>query len=108
MIQAAKLSPSMKDGIVGLTSAQASERPQTMPVPRGPKSHLWQPETRKSQPRSGGCSGSTPKPCTASTQRSVLPLPSSASRSARASAIARIGSFTPVLECTQVTATAFV
>jgi hypothetical protein len=33
-------------------------------------------------------------------------LPSSSSRSASASAIARTGSFTPVLECTQVTATA--
>ena len=31
---------------------QASGRPQTMPVPRGPNSHLWQPATKKSQPRS--------------------------------------------------------
>ncbi|MGH3042219.1 MAG: hypothetical protein ACRDNG_10885 [Gaiellaceae bacterium] len=35
-----KLSRSVKEGIVGLTSAQASERPQTIPVPRGPNSHL--------------------------------------------------------------------
>jgi hypothetical protein len=35
-------------------------------------------------------------------------LPSSASRSASASATARIGSFTPVLECTHVSATILV
>jgi hypothetical protein len=39
-------------------------------------------------------------------ESSVFRFPSSTSRSPRASAIARIGSFTPVLECTHVSATA--
>src|SRR5678815_143047 len=84
----------------------ALERPQTIPVPRGPNIHLCVPATKKSQPRSGRLTFSTPSPCTPSTQRStrsddvLLAL-----IVARASAILRIGSFTPVLECTQVRAT---
>ena len=60
-----------KLGTVPVTSAQASRRPQTRPVPRGPNSHLWQPATRKSQPRAGTASGSTPRAWTASAQTST-------------------------------------
>src|SRR5436309_10822410 len=61
--------------------------------------------TKKSQPNSGRVVPSTPRPWTPSTQNSTR---SRSSRSAliglSASAIARSGSFTPVQECTQVTA----
>jgi hypothetical protein len=67
---------------------------------------LWQPDAKKSQPSAGSRTFSIPKPCTPSTQsriRSASLRPRLSGRSA--SAIRRIGSFTPVLECTHVNAT---
>ena len=81
-----------------MTGARASQsRAQSTPVPRGPPSHLWVPATKTSQKSTG--SGSTPRACTASTT-------SSGPSSAAASLVT--GTFTPVPECTQVTATTFV
>ncbi len=88
-------------GITGVRFVHAGRRPQIRPVPRGPNSHLWHPDTRKSAPSSSGVAVSAPNPCTPSTHSSVA----SPFLALMASAIARIGSFTPVLECTQVTAT---
>ena len=91
--------------MTGCTAFHAAGLAQTIPVPRGPKSHLWQPAMRKSQRRSATLSFSTPTACTPSTDKSTR-SPSSrlAFASAIASAILRMGSLSPVLECTQVTA----
>ena len=91
-------------GIVG-TASHASGVPHTTPVPRGPKSHLWVPAMKKSQPRSSTVTSSTPSPWTPSTHSSARRPSRSRSRSASAAAIAAIGSFTPVPEWTHVTAT---
>jgi hypothetical protein len=97
---------SMNEGIVWVTCCHALGRPQTMPVPRGPKSHLWHPAAKKSQPRAGSLTFSTPKPWTPSTQSRIRSASlRSRLRRPSASAIRRIGSLTPVLECTHVSAT---
>jgi beta-N-acetylhexosaminidase len=90
---------------VPVTCSQAASRPHTSPVPRGPNSHLWQPATRKSQPRSGASAGSTPSAWTASAHTSTR-SPGSRSRfsSPTAAVTSRSGSFTPVPEWTQVSA----
>ena len=96
-----------KDGMVGASRRQACGAAQTNPVPRGPNSHLWQPEASRSMPRLGRDASSTPKPCTPSTHRRMR----SRSRRPRlacatAAAISRSGSFTPLEECTHVSASA--
>ena len=77
-----------------------------MPVPRGPNSHLWVPATRKSQPRSPTDGVDRPEAVDAvdAQQRALVDRPAGVAW-ARASAIARTGSRTPVPECTHVTAT---
>ncbi len=92
--------------MISLAPAQAGSFAQTRPVPRGPNSHLWQPLTKKSQPSDATGSGSTPKPCTPSTHNRICrPAGREAFARRTAAAICRIGSFSPVLECTHVTAT---
>ena len=63
----ASYGPSSKAGTVGWICAQASRRPQTIPVPRGPKIHLCVPAAKKSHPSAATASSSTPKPWTPST-----------------------------------------
>ena len=95
-----------KLGIVGSSRRQAADRPQSSPVPRGPKSHLWQPAANRSQPSSAGDVSSTPKPCTPSTHSSTRSRSGRCRFAARTTAaMSRIGSFTPVEEWTHVTAT---
>ena len=77
-----------------------------MPVPRGPKSHLWQPETRKSHPRSRGAAPRRRSRARRRRREEALRLAALRVALGDASAIARTGSLTPVLECTQVSATA--
>ena len=73
-IQAMYALPS-KLGIVGSSRRQAADRPQSSPVPRGPKSHLWQPVANRSQPSSTGDVSSTPNACTPSdAEQYALPL----------------------------------
>ena len=95
------------DGISGWreAAAHATGVPHRIPVPRGPISHLWQPAARKSMPGPGSRTSSAASAWTPSTQRSTFaPRRSPASRTT--AAISPIGSFTPVLECTHVIATA--
>ena len=61
---AAGVPSSLKEGLVGPIARQARALPQTMPVPRGPKGHLWQPAMEKWAPGSGMVTSSTPRPCT--------------------------------------------
>jgi hypothetical protein len=84
--------PGVKVGIVGFSRSQA--RLHTRPVPRGPRSHLWQPATSTCTESNG--SSTAARPCTPSSTISVS--------SPTAAAISRIGSRTPVPECTQVSA----
>ena len=92
--------------MVCVTCCHAPGLPQTSPVPRGPKSHLWQPVAKKSHPRSGSRTLSIPNPWTPSTQKRIRSASARPRfRGASARAMALIGSLTPVLECTQVSAT---
>jgi hypothetical protein len=90
-------------GMIGRSFAQAFSRAQMMPVPRGAKIHLCVPETKKSHAISAMFSSSTPNPCTPST---ITKIRSDSSRPALTSLIAfatcRTGSFSPLLERTQV------
>ena len=76
-------------------------------MPRGPNSHLWVPAERKSQPRSERSRSTAENPWTPSTHttywlRGTRLSPSSAAQ------ISATGTRTPVLECTQVSATTLV
>ena len=95
----------MNEGISSVSGAQS--RPQRIPVPRGPNSHLWVPVARKSQPRSGRSTSTALNPCTPSTHTTYWSRGTrlSPARAAHASAT---GTRTPVPECTQVIATTFV
>src|SRR6476619_6220212 len=98
-----------KSGIVGCIVGQSSARPHKTPVPRGPNIHLCVPAAKKSQPRDSMVSSSTPKPWAPSTQKRARSAGArEALARATASAMALTGVFTPVDECTQVTATILV
>ncbi|MNI46860.1 hypothetical protein D3C73_1013460 [compost metagenome] len=62
-----KCSASENVGMIGVTYLTSLLRLQTMPVPRGPNSHLWVPAMKKSQFMVGKSRSSTPNPCTPST-----------------------------------------
>ncbi len=80
-----------KAGIVGATAAWEAGLPQMMPLPRGPKSHLCVPATKKSQPIRATVSSSTPRPWTPSTTSSTRSASArSTSTSASASATRRV------------------
>ena len=97
-IHAAYARPS-KLGIVGSSRRHAADRPQSRPVPRGPKSHLWVPATKKSQPRSSKSTSSAPNAWTPSTHSRTRSFSSRRSFTvASADASRLIGSFSPVLE----------
>ena len=77
-----------------------------MPVPRGPKSHLWQPETRKSQPRSGSAlrlDAEAVHGVDAEKRLRLAELRVALDERVRDRAHRQLD---PVLECTQVSATA--
>ncbi len=103
--QALHAAPSVKLGIVGITSLKPRLPAATRPVPRGPNSHLWQLTIRKSHPSDSIVMSWLPKPWTPSSTNSTW---SGSSRDAlipaTASAIFRAGILRPLEECTQVSA----